>query len=196
MSASRTDQVPPVVDSFTAESQAWTASVPGPVDAAAEAARQRIGRISRQFERILATVADQHGLTAGDWEALSALARSASADGTLTPSRMGAVLGLTSGTISVRLDRLLAAGLIESVAGGGDGRRRPVRLTPAGRAAWGEATVARTTLEHELISDALDDDEIEQLNTLLSRLLARLEHTFGPAPRHDMTRGRSRGNVR
>jgi len=31
---------------------------------------------------------------------------------------------------------------------------------------------------------------LDQLNTLLSRLLARMEQEYGPAPRHDMTRGR------
>lgn len=178
---------PDRLDSFAGEEADWLAAVPGEVDGPAEAARQRIGRIARQFDRVLATVAADHGLSVGDWEALSVLARSADATGAVTPGRMGELLGLTSGTVSARIDRLAQAGLLEA-APIGDGRRRPVRLTDAGRRAWGEATLTRTARESALLRDALTAAELDHLGTLLGWVLARLEAEYGPAPRHDMTR--------
>ncbi|WP_082177029.1 MarR family winged helix-turn-helix transcriptional regulator [Arsenicicoccus sp. oral taxon 190] len=181
-------QVP--TDSYGKEEQRWVASIPGGADAASEGVRQRLGRVARQYERVLATVAAEHDLSVGDWEALSVLARSD--EGSVTPGRMGEVLGLTSGTVSERIERLVRGGLVEPVEGA-DGRRRPVRLTAAGAAAWGAATRRRVETEAELLEEALDPGDVATLNTLLGRLLARLEAEFGPAPRHDMTRGRPGG---
>lgn len=55
----------------------------------------------------------------------------------------------------------------------------------------GEATLARTSTESNLMRECFADRELDQLNELLGTLLIRLESTYGPAPRHDMTRGRS-----
>ncbi len=176
-------------DSLAREFDTWLSAIPGDVDAASEMVRQRIGRISRQFERVLADVAGDHQMSAGDWEALSVLARS-SDDGGVTPGRMATLLGLTSGTVSVRIERLTSAGLVERAAGT-DKRQRPIRLTGRGQAAWGRATLSRTRTESAFMRDCLSENEIDDLGSLFGTLLARLEAEYGPAPRHDMTRGRS-----
>lgn len=178
-------------DSLARELDTWLGVIPGDVDVATEVVRQRIGRIARQFERVLAEVADDHQLSTGDWEALSVLARTEQLDG-MTPGELGRVLGLTSGTVSVRIERLVASGLVERTEGT-DKRQRPIRLTVRGREVWGRATVARTTVESTLMRDCLSEKQLEQLGTLLGTLLARLETEYGPAPRHDMTRGRVHG---
>src|SRR5436309_8962361 len=98
--------------------------MPAGVDTDIEAARQRIGRISRQFERVLARAAAAHQLTVGDLAALSALRRSGPPH-VLTPKQLADTLGVTSGTISVRIDRLAKAELVEPVDAA-DGRSRPV----------------------------------------------------------------------
>jgi DNA-binding MarR family transcriptional regulator len=85
--------------------------------------------------------------------------------------------------MSVRLDRLLQAGLIEQVDDESDGRSRPVRLTPLGHRRWQEATAARTDLERTLIGEALGSRRLEQLNGLLRRLMLGLENRLGPPPR-------------
>ena len=175
-------------DSLAREFDAWLSVIPADVDAMTEMVRQRIGRISRQFERVLAEVADAHSMSTGDWEALSVLARSEHGDG-LTPGELGRVLGLTSGTVSVRIERLTASRLVERTDGS-DKRQRPVRLTARGKRAWGEATVARTQIESALMRDCLSGAQLDELGALLGTLLARLETEYGPAPRHDMTRGR------
>lgn len=178
-------------DSLAREFDAWIDVIPGAVDTPAELVRQRIGRLSRQFERVLAEVAHAHGLSTGDSEALSVLARSTQGD-SLTPGELGRILGLTSGTVSVRIERLVSSRLVERTDGS-DKRQRPVRLTARGKRAWGQATVARTRIESALMRDCLSAKQLEELGTLLGKLLARVETEYGPAPRHDMTRGRAHG---
>lgn len=170
-------------DSVQAELSRWVADMPD-VDPQTEAARQRIGRMSRLFERLLAQVAADHELTAGDWAALSALQRSGPPY-QASPTTLSQQLGITSGTMSVRLARLAQAGLIESVASA-DGRSKPVRLTLHGQDRWRAATQQRTAREHRLFTEALTRHDLEELNALLGRLLGRLEDEFGQATRHDV----------
>ncbi|WP_223206500.1 MarR family winged helix-turn-helix transcriptional regulator [Streptomyces xanthii] len=177
-------QLPPTPrDSVQAELARWVADMPD-VDPRTEAARQRIGRTSRLFERLLTEVAADHELTAGDWAALSALQRSGPPY-QASPTTLAQQLGITSGTMSVRLARLSQAGLIESVAAA-DGRSKPVRLTRHGQDRWRAATQQRTTREHQLFLDAFTGEDLDVLNSLLGRLLGRLEGEFGQATRHDV----------
>ena len=169
------------LDSVDVELDAWVAELPG-VDPQTEAARMRLLRLGRQLERALARTAEKHGMTLGDWEALSVLRRSA-APYQLPPTVLAQALAITTGTMSVRLDRLLKAGLIEQVDDESDGRSRPVRLTPLGHRRWQEATAARTELEWRLIGEALGSSRLEQLNRLLRRVMLGFEQGLGPPPR-------------
>ncbi|WP_308297095.1 MULTISPECIES: MarR family winged helix-turn-helix transcriptional regulator [unclassified Streptomyces] len=170
-------------DSVEAELSRWIADMPD-VDPPTEAARQRIGRMARLFERLLTEVAADNDLTAGDWAALSALQRSGPPY-QASPTALSQLLGITSGTMSVRLARLSQAGLIESVAAT-DGRSKPVRLTAHGQDRWRTATHQRTDRERRLFAEALPPEALDELNTLLSHLLRRLEDEFGQATRHDV----------
>ncbi|GAA1481387.1 hypothetical protein GCM10009624_18270 [Gordonia sinesedis] len=175
-------------DSVARDLGTWMAQIPAEPTgrpAATEAARQRIGRLSRLFGRVLDEVADGHGLSVGDLEALSALQRT---PGPCTPTTLAHLLGVTSGTISTRLRRLEAAGLVEAAdeAVDRDGRSRPVRLTSAGRGRWSAATVDRLDIERERFA-VLDDDDLARLNDALGLLLAEYERRYGAASRHDRT---------
>lgn len=177
------DEQPFPQDSVQAELERWVADMPE-VDPLTEAARQRIGRLTRLFDRLLSQVAADNELTAGDWAALSALQRSGPPY-QASPTALAQQLGITSGTMSVRLARLVQAGLVESVAAA-DGRSKPVRLTAHGRRRWRAATRERTAREHVLFAEALPREGLTELNVLLGSLLARLEAEFGQAGRHDV----------
>ncbi|HJP79464.1 MAG TPA: MarR family transcriptional regulator [Pseudonocardiaceae bacterium] len=173
-------------DSVDADLATWLDVMPVDVDPEVEAARQRIARIGRQFEQVLRRAAAQHELTVGDWQALSALHRSGEPY-VLTPKELTDLLSVTSGTISVRIDRLSKAGLVEPVAAT-DGRSRPIRLTEKGRERWAAATKMRTDYEREIFSDALREAELAELNPLLRLLLSRFEQEFGRASAMDTLR--------
>lgn len=176
-------------DSVEAELATWMAHLPG-VDVAVEAARQRIRRLARLFDRVLDDAASRHELTVGDWEALSVLQR-AGPPHELSPTRLAAVLGITSGTASVRIERLTRAGLVEPAAPGhSDGRSRPIRLTARGHDRWRTATDERTRREHHLLADTLDPDQLARLNGLLGALLTRFEAELGTAPTHGQVSAR------
>ncbi|MEV5711365.1 MarR family transcriptional regulator [Actinoallomurus sp. NPDC052274] len=178
------EELPP--DSVGADLPRWIGQMPSGVDPGVEAARQRIGRIARLFEHILERAAGRESITVGDWAALSVLQRSGPPY-ERTPKQLADALGLTSGTVSVRIDRLTRGGLVEP-APAADGRSRPVRLTDEGRRLWSAATAQRTLEEQRLFGGALDPDQVDRLNSLLGALLFRLEEEFGPAPRHDRPR--------
>jgi len=162
------------------------AELPG-VTAQVEAARQRIVGIARLLERGLASIAARHALTLGDWEALSALQRSGPPY-ERSPKELAQALGVTSGTMTVRIERLAHAGLVEPGAARSDGRSRPVRLTTAGRERWRAATHERTAIEQALLAEALSEQQLDQLNPLLAEVLALLEETSGRAPVHGTLR--------
>lgn len=164
-------------DSVDRDLDAWMAELPG-VDPAVEAVRMRLRRLGREMERLLSAVAERHDMTLGDWETLSVLRRGGPPYGA-SPSALARSLGVTSGTMSVRLERLQRAGLIEPAGGAPDGRGRPVRLTDAGSTRWRAATGERTALERRLMTDALRPDEIASLRDLLRKLAARVEAETG-----------------
>lgn len=170
-------------DSVATDLDTWMAHLPE-VQPNVEAARQRIRRLARLFDRVLAEAAERHKLSVGDWEALSVLQR-AGEPHELLPGQLAAALGVTSGTMSLRIDRLTRAGLVEPASGRRvDGRRRPVRLTTQGRDRWRAATNERTRHEHDLLATSLEARDLDRLNSLLGALLSRFEGELGPAPTH------------
>jgi DNA-binding MarR family transcriptional regulator len=173
-------------DSVSEELAAWMDQLPG-VDPQIEAASERMRRIARLLGRLLAHTAAQHEMTVGDWESLSVLQR-AGLPHECSPKELAEKLGVTSGTMSVRIERLTQAGLVEPGTARVDGRSRPIRLTTRGRELWRAATEQRTAHERRLLAGTLSTDELEQLDLLLGKLLTRFEGEFGPAPSHGSLR--------
>lgn len=179
------ENAPSQRDDRTADSVArglpeWMAELPG-VDPDVEAARQRIAGLGHLLRRGLGRIAPNHELSLGDWEALAVLQRSGPPY-ERTPNEIAESIGVTSGTMSVRIDRLMSAGLVEAGPGRTDRRSRPIRLTGMGRERWRAATAERTDAEQGLIGAALDAGELAQLNALLAKLLLRVEDELGVAP--------------
>jgi len=168
-----------VHDSVGRDLEAWMAELPG-VDPAVEAIRMRLRRLGLGMNRLLDDIAARHDLTLGDWETLSVLRRGG-APYASTPTALARSLVVTSGTISVRLERLQRAGLIEPAGNPADRRGRPVRLTETGAERWRAATADRTALEAQLISEALDPGEIAVLSDLLRKVAMRVEQAVHEA---------------
>lgn len=171
------------MDSVARDLSGWTAQMPT-VDVEVEALRQRIGRTARLFDTILDQVAEEQQMSRGDWAALAILIR---AGRPCAPTELRQELALTSGTISTRLQRLTAAGLVEAVDDIGDARCRPVRVTRRGRSRWAAATAQRTAREADLVR-MLTDNQIQQLNRGMGRLLETLENELGRGGQHDLPR--------
>ena len=89
-------------------------------------------------------------------------------------------LGLTSGTVSVRLTRLVANGVVTRVPSPEDGRGAVVTLTARGVALFDEVAPAHLHNEDALLS-ALTGPERDQLADLLRRLLLGFEHERLPS---------------
>ena len=118
-------------------------------------------------------MAADFGLTGAGVEALIAL-RTAPRPHTLSQAALGEQLMRTSGTLSVRMDRLEQAGLITREPDPDDARSVLVRLTDAGERLADAASVARVSAQAALLV-ALSADEQAQLGDLLRKLLVPIE---------------------
>jgi DNA-binding MarR family transcriptional regulator len=91
----------------------------------------RLGRVRSHVARQLAAVFADHGLTPADFRVLVNLRRSG-APYRMPQARLMEALGLTSGTVSVRLDRLTKAGTVAREPDPEDRRGSLIRLTEDG----------------------------------------------------------------
>lgn len=144
----------------------------------------RLRRVRGLLDHELEATFAEFGLGAADFEAMVTLNRKG------VPYRASqrvlmADLGLTSGTVSVRVDRLVDAGLVSREADPADGRGSLVTLTPRGVKLLEAAIPAHLANEERLLS-ALTDEEQDTLADLLRTLLASYEGgaSAGPARVH------------
>jgi DNA-binding MarR family transcriptional regulator len=121
----------------------------------------------------------EYGLTAPDFNGLVTLARVSGEDG-VSQQRLAAELALTPGTVSVRIDRLVSAGLAERRPDPVSKRSTLVALTPAGRELFERVIPAHLANEERLLS-ALSAPERQQLTGLLRKLLVEFEGSQAPA---------------
>jgi DNA-binding MarR family transcriptional regulator len=133
----------------------------------------RLARAASFLSAEADAVAADFGLTGAGVEALIAL-RSAPRPHTLSQAALGEQLMRTSGTLSVRMDRLEQAGLIAREPDQHDARSVLVRLTEAGERLADAASLARMSAQAALLA-ALSADEQAQLGDLLRKLLVPIE---------------------
>jgi DNA-binding MarR family transcriptional regulator len=137
----------------------------------------RLRRVRSHFDQELDAFFADHDLTLADFEMLTTLRRLGGAS-----SQRGLMhaLRLTSGTVSVRIDRLVAAGLVTRKPDPQDGRGAIVALTAEGHSRFDAAAPAHLANEDRLLA-ALDSGERAQLADLLRKLLLSLEDAHQPA---------------
>jgi DNA-binding MarR family transcriptional regulator len=160
-------------DSVDAIVDGWRA-VRDDLDVSPVAVVARLSRTRAVLDQELESLFADFGLTTASFAALAAVARLGGETG-VTQVRLMRELRLTSGTISVRIDRLVADGLVARRVDPDDRRGTRISLTAAGRDLFERAAPAHLDNERRLLS-ALDPDEQRTLAGLLRKLLIDLEN--------------------
>ena len=156
------DEVDVIVD-------AWKRERPD-VDVSAMQVLSRVSRLARHLDRARKQAFAAHDLETWEFDVLAALRR-AGPPYDLSPGRLVAETMVTSGTMTNRVDRLVARGLVERRPDPDDRRGVLVSLTASGRRTVDAALVELLAHEREILG-ALDTAEATRLADAL-RTLAR-----------------------
>lgn len=141
----------------------------GDLDLAPVEVFSRISRLARHLDLARRDAFTAHAIEPWEFDVLAALRR-AGDPYELSPGRLLRETLVTSGTMTNRVDRLTARGLVERLPDPHDRRGVLVRLTAEGKATVDGAFEALLAAEHELISQ-LPERERTQLAKLLRTLL-------------------------
>lgn len=143
--------------------RAWGHERPD-LDTAPMQVLSRVTRLARHLDRARRHAFAAHRLEPWEFDVLSALRR-AGHPYELSPGRLLHELLVTSGTMTNRVDRLVARGLVERRRDPGDRRGILVRLSPTGSTLVDEALSALLASERELLAGlpAADRDRLAAL---------------------------------
>jgi DNA-binding MarR family transcriptional regulator len=130
----------------------------------------RVSRLARHLELARRDAFAAHGIEEWEFDVLAALRR-AGTPYELSPGRLLKETLVTSGTMTNRVDRLSARGLVERYPDPDDRRGVIVRLTGEGKAAVDGAFTALLDAERALL-EVLPERERKKLVSLLRGLLA------------------------
>ena len=132
----------------------------------------RIGRLARLLDRARRQAFTAHRIEPWEFDVLAALRR-AGAPYQLSPGRLLHETLVTSGTMTNRVDRLAARGLVDRLPDPGDRRGVLVRLTAEGKSTVDAAFEELLAHERDLLA-ALPADDRATLATLLKTLMTPL----------------------
>jgi len=164
-------------DSVDALLDSWAARR-SDLDFSPVAVVSRLDRVRGHIDRALDRVFAEHGLTRPSFEVLVTLAR-LEEEGGVSQRRLMDELGLTSGTISVRIDRLVAHALVERRPDPDSKRNVLIALTDRGRNVFERVVPAHLSNEERLLA-ALSDDERSLLEEILRKLVVEFEGSRSP----------------
>lgn len=133
----------------------------------------RVSRLARHLDLTRRRAFAEHGVEGWEFDVLSALRR-AGAPYELTPGRLIAETLVSSGTMTNRIDRMVAHGLVVRATDAADRRVVKVRLTEEGRRRVDAAMSQLLASERELLA-ALAEDETQELSQALRTILLRFE---------------------
>ena len=166
-------------DEVDALVEAWSRERPD-LDVAPMRVLSRVTRLARHLDRQRAAAFSAHGLETWEFDVLAALRR-AGEPNRLSPGQLLRETMVTSGTMTNRVDRLAARGLVERDLHPDDKRGVLVRLTGAGRVAVDAALADLLAAERELLAGMAEDDQ-DQLAQTLRRLLVVYAEVAEPTP--------------
>jgi len=138
----------------------------------------RISRLAKHLDRARRAAFGAHDLEAWEFDVLAALRR-AGPPYVLSPGQLVDRTLVTSGTMTNRIDRLQAGGLVERLPDPSDGRGVRVRLTPAGKARVDAALADLLTHERSIL-EVLEPADRDRLADLLRDLVHPFEATRAP----------------
>lgn len=164
-------------DSVDRNVREWLAAVPG-TPVGEYPIYGRIMHAARLYEAAQTRIAERHGMSYRDIYLLMTLRRAGRA---LTPTELLDELSITMAAITKRIDRLVESGHVQRTRDPDDGRSVRIELTDRGRSLVDDDIRSNRQPEFEIIADELTPEESEQLQSLLHRILYRLE-TLGKAP--------------
>jgi DNA-binding MarR family transcriptional regulator len=140
------------------------------LDLAPVAVFSRVSRLARRLELARREAFAEHAIEQWEFDVLAALRR-VGTPYELSPGRLLKETLVTSGTMTNRVDRLSARGLVERYPDPDDRRGVIVRLTAEGKAAVDGAFTALLDAERALLEDLPERDR-KKLAALLRALLA------------------------
>jgi DNA-binding MarR family transcriptional regulator len=133
----------------------------------------RVNRLAAHFQAELDAVFAEFGLSNPSFELLATLRR-AGHPYRLSQRRLADILGLTAGTVSLRVKHLLRQGLVSMDSDPTDRRVRYVGLTDRGQRRFDDAAPVHLAGEEDLLR-ALSSEEQATLAGLLRKLLLSFE---------------------
>lgn len=143
------------------------------LDLDAMAVFSRISRLARHLDLARREAFTRHGIESWEFDVLAALRR-AGAPYELSPGRLLRETLVTSGTMTNRVDRLAARGLVERLPDPRDRRGVLVRLTGSGRSTVDGALEGLLSRERALLA-GLDSADQKRLAGLLRALVLPFE---------------------
>jgi DNA-binding MarR family transcriptional regulator len=132
----------------------------------------RLARLNATLAPRLESVFERFGIRGADFAVIATLVRVGSAP--ISQKQLGSELGLSPGTVSLRVDRLIRHGLVRREHDPSDGRGALVSLTKRGRDLF-EACAPEHLANARALLEGLTDRECDQLGQLLGKLLSTLE---------------------
>lgn len=152
--------------------QEWARERPE-LDVSPQGVIGRLHRLAAHLTEELVAVYREHGLGEGDFDVLAALRR-AGEPFERAPGELAEHTMVTTGAMTKRVDRLVAAGLVTRRRSTTDGRARVVGLTPAGLGLIDRAVEAHVANEQRLLA-VLSPADRERLEEILTGWLAGFE---------------------
>lgn len=132
----------------------------------------RLARLQAVLSPRLETVFARFGVRGADFAVIATLVRLT--DPSVSQRRLASELGLSAGTMSLRIDRLVKRGLVERSPDPRDGRGARVSLTDFGHELFEACAPEHLANARELLA-GLSEPERDQLGQLLGKLLYTLE---------------------
>jgi DNA-binding MarR family transcriptional regulator len=168
------------LDQLDAMLEVWAREIPN-LDPVTEGIVERIQKLAKAFDHSLDETLVESGLDRRSFHVLGKL-RKVGPPYQQSAGRLAEMMGLSSGAMTNRLDRMEAAGLIRRLADPTDRRGTLIEPTEAGHAIWESAVGTQAAREAKFASvlDARDREELHRLLRILMRAFPGSSHHAPP----------------